>query len=159
MTPLSEPSVRATPSAKGEWLSGTFWCQQISTDRTDKAVQMAGIIAAADGACVTLVHVIDTIDGLRPDELKRIHQRLHRKARGAMSALARRAPTGAANAPSNAVAFGRRAEQIVEYAVANTVDLIVLASHRVNLSLINRDWGSISYKVGILAQCPVLLVK
>ena len=36
---------------------------------------------------------------------------------------------------------------------------IVLASHRVNPSKVNRDWGTISYKVGLLAQCPVLLVK
>ena len=54
---------------------------------------------------------------------------------------------------------GRPAEEIVKYATSNEVDLIVLASHRVNPSLVNRDWGTISYKVGILAQCPVLLVK
>ena len=55
--------------------------------------------------------------------------------------------------------YGRRAEDIVNFAAANGVDLIVLASHRVNPSRVNRDWGTISYKVGILAQCPVLLVK
>jgi universal stress protein A len=55
--------------------------------------------------------------------------------------------------------FGRRPDQIVSFASANGVDLIVLASHRVNPSMENRDWGSISYKVSILAQCPVLLVK
>jgi nucleotide-binding universal stress UspA family protein len=59
----------------------------------------------------------------------------------------------------SAVVYGRRAEEIVKYASANNVDLIVLASHRVNPSMVNRDWGTISYKVGILAQCPVLLVK
>ena len=55
--------------------------------------------------------------------------------------------------------YGKRAEQIVDFAAAHAVDLIVLASHRVNPTMVNRDWGSISYKVGILAQCPVLLVK
>jgi universal stress protein A len=47
----------------------------------------------------------------------------------------------------------------VRFAIANEADLIVLASHRVNPSAVDRDWGTISYKVGILAQCPVLLVK
>ena len=47
----------------------------------------------------------------------------------------------------------------MKFATANDVDLIVLASHRVNPSIVNRDWGTISYKVGILAQCHVLLVK
>jgi universal stress protein A len=50
-------------------------------------------------------------------------------------------------------------KSVVKFAAANDVDLIVLASHRVNLSKMNRDWGPISYKVGLLAQCPVLLVK
>jgi len=65
------------------------------------------------------------------------------------------------NAPAAArvIVRGRRAEEIVKYAAANEVDLVVLASHRVNPSLVDRDWGTISYKVGILAQCPVLLVK
>jgi nucleotide-binding universal stress UspA family protein len=57
------------------------------------------------------------------------------------------------------VVYGRRAEGIVDFAAAHDVDLIVLASHRVDPSMANRDWGTISYKVGILAQCPVLLVK
>jgi nucleotide-binding universal stress UspA family protein len=60
---------------------------------------------------------------------------------------------------ASAFVYGRRAGEIVQYAAANEVDLIVLASHRVNPSRIARDWGTISYKVGILAQCPVLLVK
>jgi universal stress protein A len=60
---------------------------------------------------------------------------------------------------SRVLVRGRRAEEIVKYAEAHEVDLIVLASHRVKPSLVDRDWGTISYKVGILAQCPVLLVK
>jgi universal stress protein A len=47
----------------------------------------------------------------------------------------------------------------VRTAAALRADLIVLPSHRVNPSMVGRDWGTISYKVGILAQCPVLLVK
>jgi universal stress protein A len=44
-------------------------------------------------------------------------------------------------------------------AKARRADLIVLASHPVNPAMLGRDWGTISYKVGILAQCAVLLVK
>ena len=75
-----------------------------------------------------------------------------------MNRLARRVPGGVVQVES-AVVDGRRADEIVKFAAANDVDLIVLASHRVNASMVNRDWGTISYKVGILAQCPVLLVK
>jgi universal stress protein A len=111
---------------------------------------------------LTLLHVIATIDGLQAGELRPFYGRLERKARVAMTALARRHAKGAGSGTPRAelaVRYGRRAEQIVEFATENDVDLIVLASHRVNPSVAGRDWGSISYKVGILAQCPVLLVK
>jgi universal stress protein A len=103
-----------------------------------------------------LVHVIETIDGMRFDELKSFYQRLERKARTALTGLARRAPAGHVD---SALVYGKRAEEIVKFAAANDVDLIVLPSHRVKPTGIDRDWGTISYKVGILAQCPVLLVK
>ena len=125
------------------------------TDRTEKALQLAAKLAASR---ITLVHVIQAIEGLRFDELKRFYARLEKKARTGMSRLGRRVPEGSAQV-EYAVAYGRRAEEIVKFAAASDVDLIVLASHRVNPSMANRDWGTISYKVGILAQCPVLLVK
>ena len=127
------------------------------TERTDKALQLAGRLASG-GARVTLFHVIETIEGLPFEDLRPFYERMDRKARTTMKLLAKRAPEGAVNA-THAVACGRRAEEIVRFASANDVDLIVLASHRVNPSRVNRDWGTISYQVGILAQCPVLLVK
>jgi nucleotide-binding universal stress UspA family protein len=75
-----------------------------------------------------------------------------------MTRLTKRARAGNVQAEC-AVVYGRRAEEIVKYAAANDVDLIIVASHRVNASMVNRDWGTISYKVGILAPCPVLLIK
>ena len=125
------------------------------TDRTEKALQLAAKLAASR---ITLVHVIQTIEGLRFDELKRFYARLEKKVRAEMSRLGRRVPEGSALVVY-AVMYGRRAEGIVKFAAASDVDLIALASHRVNPSMANRDWGTISYKVGILAQCPVLLVK
>jgi universal stress protein A len=126
------------------------------TERTDKALQLAIKLASHGPARVTMLHVIETIDGLRFEELGPFYARLERKARTAMNALVKRRPESAA---ASTVVYGRRAEEIVNFAAANDVDLIVLASHRVNPTLVNRDWGTISYKVGILAQCPVLLVK
>ena len=128
------------------------------TERTEKALQLADKLVASDGARITLIHVIETIDGVELDELKPFFERLEKKARTAMTRLARGVPTEGAQVES-VVAYGRRAEEIVKFAAENEVDLIVLASHRVNPSMVNRDWGTISYKVGILAQCPVLLVK
>jgi universal stress protein A len=118
---------------------------------------MASKLALPSGSRITLLHVIATIDGLKANELKSFYARLERKARAALTTVARRTPDGPP--VDAAVVYGRRAERIVDFAAAHAVDLIVLASHRVNPSIIDRGWGSISYKVSILAQCPVLLVK
>jgi nucleotide-binding universal stress UspA family protein len=48
---------------------------------------------------------------------------------------------------------------IVEFAEKNGADLIVLTAPRLDPSQLSTSWGSLSYKVGILARCPVLLVK
>ena len=57
------------------------------------------------------------------------------------------------------VIFGDRAHEIVRYATETGVELIVLSSHRIDLGNPSAGWGTVSYKVGILSQCPVLLVK
>ena len=57
------------------------------------------------------------------------------------------------------IVYGKRVEAIVRYAATHGVDLIVLASHKVSPTAVNRDVATISYKTGILAPCPVLLVK
>lgn len=154
-----KPTAKSTPSGTTSGLR--FHHVLVPTDlteRTEKALQVAAELAASDRSRITLVHVIETIDGVPFDELKPFFVRLDKKARTAMTRLARGVPEGGAQVQS-VVVYGRRAEEIVTFAAGNDVDLIVLASHRVNPSMVNRDWGTISYKVGILAQCPVLLVK
>lgn len=128
------------------------------TERAEGALQLAHHLTVSDGVRLTLLHVIETIDGVPFDELRRFYERLEDNARVAMIQLADRVSDGVVQAEF-AVAYGRRAEEIVAFATAHKVDLIVLASHRVKPSGVSRDWGTISYQVGILAQCPVLLVK
>ena len=128
------------------------------TERVHKALDLALALSAPDGARVTLLHVIETFRGLEFDEMKPHYQRFEKKAQGIMAAARARLPKTRADVVQEVV-YGDRAEEIVRFASAHQVDLIVLASHRVNPAVVGRDWGTISYKVGILAQCPVLLVK
>jgi nucleotide-binding universal stress UspA family protein len=107
---------------------------------------------------VTLLHVIETVRGIDADELKGFYRKLESKARTEMRRLKQRAGRLPVEVDEE-VLYGRRAEEIVRFASRTGVDLIVLASHKVNPSIVGRDWGTISYKVGILAQGPVLLVK
>jgi nucleotide-binding universal stress UspA family protein len=48
---------------------------------------------------------------------------------------------------------------VVRYAAEGKVDLIVLTAPRFDKNHPAVGWGSLSYKVGMLAPCPVLLVK
>lgn len=126
------------------------------TERTNEALQLASKLAVSDTSRITLLHIIETIDALEFDELKPFYERLEQKARTTMRSFGNRLNAAEID---YVVGYGRRAEEIVKHAAASDVDLIILASHRVNPSMVNRDWGTISYKVGILATCPVLLVK
>jgi universal stress protein A len=128
------------------------------TDRTVRALDLAARLSAPSRSRVTLLHVIETVRGIDADDLKRFYRKLESKARKEMARLKQRAGQLPVNVDEE-ILYGRRAEEIVGFAGRTGVDLIVLASHKVNPSIVGRDWGTISYKVGILAQCPVLLVK
>ena len=57
------------------------------------------------------------------------------------------------------IRYGKRAETIVRYAEERGMDLIVLSSHKVDRDHPALGWGTISYRIAIVARCPVLLVK
>lgn len=128
------------------------------TARSRKSVDVAVALAAPGSARLTLLHVIETIPGLEFRELAPFYRTLAQKARTSMTALARHATKNHVDVTQEIV-YGSRAEAIVDFAAAHRTDLIVLASHRIGRSGGHRDWGTISYKVGILARCAVLLVK
>jgi universal stress protein A len=128
------------------------------TARAEKALDLAMTFCAPDRSRVILLHVIETFRGLEFDEMEPVYRKFEKKAREKMAAAMARLPPSRTEVLQEIV-YGDRAEEIVKFASAHKIDLIVLASHRVNPSAIGRDWGTISYKVGLLAQCPVVLVK
>jgi universal stress protein A len=128
------------------------------TERATKALDLALKLSAPAGSRVILLHVIETVRGLELDEGDPFYQKLEQKAQRIMAAARERLPKTRAEVVQEIV-YGDRAEEIVRFAAVHNIDLIVLASHRITPSVVGRDWGTISYKVGILAQCPVLLVK
>ncbi len=127
------------------------------TQKNTHAVKTARDLAAESGGTVTLLHVIETLD-LPFEELEGFYARLEEKARRAMDEMA--APLQKAGLSfARRVSYGRRAEEIVDFAAEEDSDLIILSSHRIDLENPGSSWTTLSYKVAILAQCPVLLVK
>lgn len=128
------------------------------TDKNLRALEIARQLAVQNKASVALLHVIETVEHLPFEELKGFYSKLEGTARSRMDLPAgMMLEKGLVVEPE--VVYGRRAEEIVKYAVANEVDLIVLSSHKIGPEAPDRGWATISHKVAVLAQCPVLLVK
>jgi universal stress protein A len=57
------------------------------------------------------------------------------------------------------ILYGNRVQEILRFATDHNIDLIVMDSHRIDLVNPGHGWGTISYKVSVLAQCPIMLIK
>lgn len=128
------------------------------TRKSRPALDVALKLAIQNDAVVTLLHVIERIEFTNTKEMDAFYKKLERVARQKMSTFAKLFRDEGMRVEQQ-MSYGKRVREIVRFASSNKIDLIVLSSHRVNPENPGPDWGSISYAVGILSQCPVLLVK
>ena len=127
------------------------------TEKNRRSLEVARKMAMEDEAEIVLLHVIEEL--LLPlEEVEDFYDELQDKAVEAMSKMA--APLEKKGiGVREVVTYGPRAERVVEFAAEDGVDLIILNSHRVDPESPGLGWATLSYKVAILSQCPVLLVK
>jgi nucleotide-binding universal stress UspA family protein len=126
------------------------------SDQNARLLDVALALARASGARVTLLHVVHRIAHASLREFRGFYQDLRRKSRRKLDAAARR--FAAEGMPvRTAVVIGEPAREIVRASGTRGVDLVVMGSHKVEPG--GRGWGTMSYKVGIACQCPILLVK
>ena len=128
------------------------------SNRHQQALEIAARLAKESDGEVTLLHVIEIIPGLDLGEERDFYQRLEQAALDHLTQLGRYLEEHQVLRREEIV-YGNRAPEIVRYAMETGVDLIVLSSHRIDPKDPAAGWGTVSYKVGILSQCPVLLVK
>lgn len=127
------------------------------TEKNWRALNLALTLIKEHRTKLTLLHVIEKIEFLTEEDTKEFYRRLEITAQEKMEGLLQKLKER--DIPiATEIVYGKRAHEIVRYAVAHSVDLLVLNSHRVDPDN-PQDWGTISYKVAILSQCPVLLVK
>ena len=128
------------------------------TAKNERALATARGMAELAGGEITLVHVVETLEDELDTDLAGFYRRLEAKAEAKMApTLASLGEGGFAK--RSAIVLGHRARAIADFAEHEKIDLIVLSSHRVDPDKPGHDWMTISYKVAILARCPVLLVK
>jgi nucleotide-binding universal stress UspA family protein len=128
------------------------------TDRTVKALDVAASIAKSDQGRVTVLHVIETIAGANFDELSSFYRKLEERAQKQLGAIVADAHALQGRVDV-AIVYGKRADEVLQFARSNDIDLIVLTSHPLDPSQPHGGIGTMSYKLGILAPCAVLLVK
>jgi nucleotide-binding universal stress UspA family protein len=126
--------------------------------RNERALRTAAELARRSRGRVALLHVIARVEHVPFDELRDFYRTLEQVAHRKLDAAARRLARQGIEARV-AIVIGAPPEEILRYSLAQRIDLIVMASHRIDSTRGAGGWGSTSYKVGILCQCPVLLVK
>lgn len=134
----------------------------VPTDFTEKSLKAVSIamelVSGKEGAQVSLLHVIEMIEHASYEEFRAFYEKLERLAEKEMEALIR--PYADSPIPIRQdVVLGKRVPEILRFAEESAVDLIILSSHKVDKPQRGEGWGTISYKVALLAPCPVLMVK
>lgn len=133
----------------------------IPTDLTDRT---AGTIDTLQGLLgdrsvkVTLLHVIEQIPETDLEEFREFYAGLEERSSTKLGSLASRFGEPDMDI-AREVVYGHPAAAIVRFAEENDVDLIAVASHVIDPRQPDTAWGTLSYKIGMLAACPVLLVK
>lgn len=128
------------------------------TDNTLEALNIAVKMALHEQSRITLLHIIETIADTEFAEFAEFYSKLKRRAQKKMELMLAGYRQELLSIHGE-IAYGKRVNEIVRFADRNGIDLIVLSSHRVEVSPTSKGWGTISYKVGILSSCPVMLVK
>jgi nucleotide-binding universal stress UspA family protein len=128
------------------------------TDRHHQALDISAELAGGGAAAITLLHAIETIAGLSPAEERDFYGRLERAARSHLDRWRKDLEKRKFSCQME-IRYGNRAAECVRYALENGVDLIILTAPRIDPSNPAGGLGSMSYKIGILSPCPVLLVK
>jgi nucleotide-binding universal stress UspA family protein len=127
-------------------------------DNDQHALDIAVRLCSMDNGKISLLHVIEVIQNTTFEEFKDFYSGLENRSFKGLNAIIDRLDIEEI-AVEPRVVYGNRTREIVRYAEENNVDLIIMKSHKVDLEERSQGWGTISYKVSILAQCPVLLVK
>jgi universal stress protein A len=113
---------------------------------------------SAPGAVVTLVHVVETLEDVPFDEMEEFYRQLEKRAIAMLDEWVSAYEHQGGRAERH-VLFGRRLSEILRFASAEGSDLILLRSHKIDPEAPGRGWATLSYRIAVLAECPVLLLK
>jgi len=133
----------------------------VPTDLSKKSVKALDIaikMSSESNSKITLLHVIETIEDADYEEFGEFYEKLKTRAERKMDEMVHNKKIEQ-SAVRKEIAFGKRVKEIVRFAYENGIDLIILTSHKIEKIDAADGWATISYRVGILSHCPVMMVK
>lgn len=128
------------------------------SDGNAGALKVAARLARTGKAEITLLHVVEEIEGIDDANIQRFYAELTTKAQDTLARWAQALVADGLRAEV-VVVRGKRAREIVRHAQDAGSDLIVLATHRVGPQRPEGALGTLSHQVALLAGCSVLLVR
>jgi len=127
-------------------------------ETNQRVLDFAVNLAILSQSKITLLHVIELINDTTFAEFADFYSVLQQQAESKMHKLMlpHRETTVVID---HQIVFGNRTREILRVAESSGVDLIVMRSHQVDPAAPLEGWGTISHKIGIMAHCPVMLMK
>jgi universal stress protein A len=126
--------------------------------RSKRALEIAVNISRPNEGTIYLLHVIKMIPNTTFAEFEDFYLRLEKQAEQEMATLLLPYDPAQINIEARTV-YGNRVQEILRFAEEYGIELIVMNSHKIDPKEPVQGWGTISYKVGALAPCPIMLVK
>lgn len=128
------------------------------TDRNQKAMEIALNMSTGNKALLTILHVVETVAETDSEDFRKFYDQLGNRAGKKLDKIISEARRDSLVIEKQVV-YGKRVFEILNFAANNGVDLIIMSSHKLDPEHATEGWGTISFKVGVLSHCPVLLVK
>jgi len=128
------------------------------TEKNLAALNIAFDLAVAEHARVTLLHVVEQVGGEVDAELSEFYRRLKIRSESELESRSQRFDLAGIDVDCK-TRIGQRLHEIVTDSIERSADLIVMSSHKPDLTRPLQTWATLSYQVSVLCQCPVLLVK
>jgi nucleotide-binding universal stress UspA family protein len=127
-------------------------------DDHQRAIATACEFARQANAEILLLHVVQTIPGLPMDTERDFYGQLEAASQEFLTKISKMI-TDQGIATGVRILKGNRGEQVLHCAAENQVDLIIMRSPQINSESARSGLGSLSWKIGLLAPCDVLLIR
>lgn len=133
----------------------------VPTDFSKKhisALKIATSLATTYKGVIHLLHVVEIISDTTFAEYEDFYSKLEKRAQKLMSAMIA-SYQGEEVRIIPCIVYGNRVHEILTFIKENNIDLIIMNSHRVEMNNPAQSWGTISYRVALLSDCPIMLAK